>query len=133
MSAARMAPTLAGSSVRAATVSAVGHQLALHMPPARAEGMRAAVEHAGDDWKHEAYTFLCQYARCAHPKALFTGEDISDAHIAAGRNQPPDLRAWGSLYQRARRERVLAVVDNNGRSWRRASPCTRYRSLVSSS
>jgi hypothetical protein len=106
-------------------------QLALQMPPAREAGMSAALEHAGDAWKNAAYTFLCRYARAAHPNALFTGEDISDAHIAAGEQQPPDLRAWGALYQRARRERVLAVVDNNGRSWRRASPCTRYRSMVS--
>lgn len=98
------------------------------MPPARAEGMRAALEHAGEEWKSQAYTWLCQYAR-THT-GPFIGEDVSDAHIAAGMPQPNDLRAWGGLYQRAQRERVIRFVDNNGRSRRRASPCPRYASLV---
>lgn len=100
------------------------NQLAMLLTP-REQGMTAALEHAGDDWKHSAYTFLCQYAR-THD--VFSGEDVSDAHIAAGHPQPPDLRAWGSLYRRAQREAVISFLDNNGRSHRRASPCTRYRS-----
>ncbi len=90
--------------------------------------MRNALEHAGMDWKSQAYTFLCQYARAN--TGPFIGEDISDLHIAQGRPQPPDLRAWGALYRRACRERVIRHVDNNGRSRRRASPCPRYASLV---
>ncbi len=98
------------------------------MPPARADGMRAAADHAGSDWLTEAYTFLCRY--CREHAGPFIGEDISDAHIAAGLDQPPDLRAWAGLWQRAVRERVVAFVDNNGRSRRRGSECRRYRSLV---
>jgi hypothetical protein len=105
-------------------------QLALPMPQARADGMVAALDHAGEEWKHAAYTFLCTYARRLAGNLPFTGEDVSDAHIAAGHLQPPDLRAWGGLYQRARRERVIEFIDNDGRSRRRASPCPRYRSLV---
>jgi hypothetical protein len=103
-------------------------QLALQMPAARAAGMNNALAHAGDEWRAQAYTFLCQYAR--KHRGPFIGEDISDAHIAAGDPQPPDLRAWGGLYQRARRDRVIRLVDNDGRSRRRASPCPRYSSLV---
>lgn len=102
-------------------------QLALQMPAAREAGMAAALEHAGEEWKHEAYTFLIGFAKA---NAIFCGEQVSDAHIAAGLQQPPDLRAWGGLYRRAQHERVIAFVDNNGRSKRRASPCPRYRSLV---
>lgn len=102
-------------------------QLALHMPPARAIGMESALDHAGAEWKSQAYTFLIRFAK-ANP--IFCGEQVSDAHIEAGLPQPPDLRAWGGLYRRAQRERVIAFVDNNGWSKRRASPCPRYRSLV---
>jgi hypothetical protein len=102
-------------------------QLALQMPLAREAGMTAALEHAGNDWKSEAYTFLIGFAK-ANP--VFCGEQVSDAHIAAGLSQPPDLRAWGGLYQRAIRERVIEHLDNNGRSKRRASPCPRYRSRI---
>lgn len=98
-----------------------------NMPPAREQGMSDALEHAGDDWKHQAYTFLCAFARKA--VAPFIGEDVSDAHIAAGHLQPPDLRAWGALYRRAQRERVLKHIDNDGWSRRRASPCPRYEAL----
>ena len=103
------------------------NQLALAMPESRERSMTAALEHAGEEWKNEAYTFLIGYAR-ANP--LFCGENVSDAHIAAGLRQPPDLRAWGGLYRKAIHERVIAHFDNNGRSKRRASPCPRYRSLV---
>lgn len=103
------------------------NQLAIPLPPARARGMTAALDHAGEEWKHDAYTFLCAFAR---QHEVFTGEDVSDAHIALGRPQPPDLRAWGNLYRKAQRERVIAHLDNNGRSRRRASPCPRYRSLA---
>lgn len=103
------------------------NQLALTMPPARAEGMRAALENAGDDWRNEAYTFLIAYAR---KHEVVCGEDVSDAHIAAGLPQPKDLRSWGGLYKHAQTERVLAFLDNEGRSRRRASPARRYRSLV---
>lgn len=90
-------------------------------------GAQRALDHAGDDWKHEAYTFLCQYART---HSVFSGEDVSDAHIAAGKPQPPDLRAWGNLYRAAVKERVIQRYDNNGWSVRRSSPCPRYQSRV---
>ena len=109
-----------------ARFSSVAHmsQLPLSL---RERGMTAATEHAGVEWKNAAYTFLLAYAR---NHAVFCGEDVSDAHIAAGLSQPPDLRAWGSLYRRAVADRVIARLDNDGWSKRRASPCPRYRSLV---
>lgn len=89
--------------------------------------MHLALDAAGEEWKHGAYTFLCQYAR---EHDVFSGENVSDAHIAEGLPQPTNLRAWGGLYQRAQREGVIEWLDNNGKSWRRCSPCPRYRSLV---
>lgn len=102
-------------------------QLALDMPPARAAGMSSAAEHAGEAWKNQAYTFLIGFAKT---HAVFCGEDVSYAHIAAGHPQPPDLRAWGGLYRRAQHDRVIEHLDNEGWSERRASPCPRYRSLL---
>lgn len=102
-------------------------QLALQMPPAREAGMKAAGDHAGEAWKHGAYTFLIAFAK-SH--AVVVGEDVSDAHAAAGHPQPPDLRAWAGLYRRAMRERVLSFLDNDGWSRRRHSPTRRYVSLV---
>lgn len=101
-------------------------QFAIDLPPARAAGARRALEHAGNDWKNDAYTFLLVFAKARRPGELFTGEDVSDAHIAAGHPQPPDLRAWGPLYQVAARRGFIRRVDNNGCSRRRASPCPRY-------
>lgn len=97
------------------------------MPPARADGMAAALEHAGDVWRASAYTFLRQYAR-AHP--VIGCEEVADAHEAATGMLPPDKRAWAGLYQRATREGVMAFLDNDGWSKRRHSPARRYRSLL---
>lgn len=104
-------------------------QLDLAMPPARAAGMDAALDHAGPEWRASAYTFLCQYAK-SH--AVIGCEEVADAHEAAGGPLPPDKRAWASLYQQAVRDRVLAFLDNDGWSKRRHSPARRYRSLVAS-
>ncbi|HEY0916519.1 MAG TPA: hypothetical protein VGE22_16720 [Solimonas sp.] len=97
------------------------------MNPAREEGMQLALEFAGDEWKNQAFTFLLKYAR-THD--VFCGEDVSDAHIAAGHPQPRELRAWGALYRKAMNDGVLVRLDNNGWSRRRSSPCPRYTSMT---
>lgn len=99
----------------------------LGIAPERVAQMDLALAHAGIEWRTAAYTFLCRFAR-SH--SVFSGEDASDAHIAAGEPQPPDLRAWGGLYRQAQREGVIEHLDNEGWSKRRSSPCPRYRSLV---
>lgn len=99
----------------------------MSIAPARQAQMDLVLENAGAAWKNQAYTFLCAYSR-GHD--IFSAEDVSDAHIAAGHPQPHDLRAWGGLYQRARREGYIAIHDHDGWSERRSSPCTHYRSLV---
>jgi len=97
------------------------------MNPAREQGMQLALAFAGDEWKHQAFTFLLQYARTHE---VFCGEDVSDAHIAARQPQPKELRAWGALYRKAVNDGVIAHLDNNGWSRRRSSPCPRYLSLA---
>lgn len=102
-------------------------QLNIAFDSPRRLGAQRALDHAGDAWRTSAYTYLCQYAR-THD--VFSGEDVSDAHIAAGLPQPQDLRSWGNLYRLAVKERVIQRLDNDGHSKRRASPCPRYRSLA---
>lgn len=97
------------------------------MDAERERQMNLVLVNAGIEWKSQAFTFLCEYART---HAVFSGEDVSDAHAAAGHPQPHDLRAWGALYGAAKRQGVIAPLDNNGWSKRRSSPCTRYRSLT---
>ena len=94
------------------------------------EGMETAGEHADDvheGWREHAYEFLLTYAS-KHP--LFISEDVSDASKEAGFPQPPTDRAWGSVYLRAQRARVIAKAGI-GRSRRRhASICPLWQSRV---
>jgi hypothetical protein len=104
----------------------VSAQLALVMPPTREAGMAAALDHAGDEWRAAAFTYLCQFAR-SHP--VVCCEEVADGFVAAGGAEPPDRRAWASLYRQAVRDRVLTFLDFNGWDKRRHSPSRRYRSL----
>ena len=104
------------------------NQLALHMPEPREAGMEAAIDHAGHEWRNAAFTFICQYAR--QNPGPYTAEDVSDAFLAAGNPEPPDLRAFGALWRKAVAEAVVERLDAEGWSKRRASPTYRYASLV---
>lgn len=104
------------------------NQLALTMPPARERGMNAALENAGEEFRVAGYTFLCAFAKRA--TGLFITEDVSDAYAASGLPQPREKRAWAGLWRRAVNDRVVAIVDSEGRSRIRHSPTYRYRSLI---
>lgn len=104
-----------------------GRQLARDAAARAKRGIANASDHAGESWKHEAFTFLLAYAKTHE---VFCGEDVSDAHIAAGLAQPPDLRAWSQCYRQAVKDCVIQHYDNNGWSRRRCSPARRYRSRV---
>lgn len=93
----------------------------------REDGIKRALEHAGRIWASDALTYL---ERFAIEHQIFSGEDVSDAHIAAALPQPPDLRAWGGVYRRAVVLGLIRHQDNNGWSRRRGSPCPRYQSLI---
>ena len=101
--------------------------MVLPMPAARRDGMDAAADNAGPEWRARAFTFLCGYAR-AHQ--IIGPEEVSDAFEAAGGAVPPSRRAWASLYRQAVRDRVLSFLDNDGWSKRRHSPARRYLSQV---
>ena len=94
---------------------------------AREQGIsRSAGASERSGWRADAYQFLLSFARTHQ---IFSGEDVSNAHIADKLPQPDDLRWWGPLYRAAVRDGYIAHFDNNGWSNRRSSPCPRYRSL----
>lgn len=98
---------------------------------ARDAGMQQAIQHAEElhpKWGDQAYDFLCEFAK---RHASFISEDVSDAtKLDPAFPQPPTDRAWGSIYRRAAKDRLI-VQDGLGRSRRRhASICPRWRSCI---
>lgn len=76
--------------------------------------MRRAVEcteHADavePKWSEKAYAFLCQFAAtCDHD---FLGEEVIYASKAAGVPEAADKRAWGSVFAKAAKARVIVRV-----------------------
>lgn len=71
----------------------------------RDAGIAEAIEHADavtPKWSETAYAFLERYAR-THER--FTSEDVRDASKGEV-PEPPNLRAWGGVFQRAARKRI---------------------------
>lgn len=101
-----------------------------HARSARDAGMQQALDHAEAvvyEWGDLAFAFLENFIR---GRMYFISEDVSDAFKAAGHEQPPTDRAWGSIYIRARKAGWI-VQDGCGRSRRRhASICPRWKSLL---
>jgi hypothetical protein len=76
-------------------------------------------------WSERAYEFLVTFARTHE---TFISEDVSFLSKEEGFPQPRTDRAWGSVYRRAIKARII-VQDGTGRSTRRhASLCPRWHS-----
>jgi hypothetical protein len=119
-------------------------QLALYLPaprntPRRSTVDRARVERdaaiesvadkAGAAWTELAFEFLRRYAV---RNALFTPEDVTDAMAIEGQPQPHDLRAWGAVYQRARRAKLIekSKTETYQRRFGHATVSFKWRSLI---
>lgn len=83
----------------------MSHQHAIDFDAARLArdtAIQRAIDHADrvePKWSEQAYAFLDRYLRT---HAQLTSEDVRDA--AAGEvPEPPNLRAWGGVFQRAAR------------------------------
>lgn len=61
-----------------------------------------AANHAGEDWKDRAFAAFVAHAK---DHQAFTTEDVREASPHVG--EPPDLRAWGQVALRARREGIV--------------------------
>lgn len=94
-------------------------------------GMGQAADHADrmrPGWTDDAYTFLVRFAE-RHPS--FISEDVSDASKDdLFFDQPPTDRAWGSVYRRAIKHRIIEKESTGISRRRHASVCIRWQSLV---
>lgn len=74
----------------------------------RDTGMARSTAHADDchaDWSSMAYFALRNFIR--HHKANFTAEEARGWAHTKGLPMPPDGRAWGSVFLRAAREKLI--------------------------
>ncbi|MGC7464229.1 hypothetical protein QT654_20590 [Xanthomonas citri pv. citri] len=78
---------------------------------ARDAGIQQAAEHAEEvnpNWGDRAFEVLRMYAAAKRSSgASFTSEDVRNSILGAHLPQPPHLRAWGSVFQRAARSNLV--------------------------
>lgn len=92
---------------------------------AKAEGrraMEAVAENSGPDFQRKAYEFCANFFR---ERVQASSEDATDACVAAG-IVPHDTKAFGPVYQRLIRDKVIRF---NGYCARRKGHGTRGGSL----
>ena len=97
-----------------------------------AEGMATAAataEKAVPGWQQLAYDALLRFAKI---RTLFTGEDAKRAAYTNGLPKPHNDAAWGSVFRRASRNKVITlngyVVANNAS--RHAAPNRQWKSNI---
>ena len=80
-----------------------------YVPPPKPTGLEIgharaedAADHAGDAWKEIAFAAFVEYAK---DHRRFVTEDVRSANPDVG--SPPDLRAWGHVALRAKREGIV--------------------------
>lgn len=81
---------------------------------ARDAGIQQAADHAEEvhhDWGELAFEALRVFAAGKRASGqVFTSEQVRSSIAAAAVPAPPHLRAWGSVFQRAARERLIEKV-----------------------
>lgn len=92
----------------AVTTPAAVHQLTIEDAIRAGEvGMEQAAgsaDRATPGWTDIAYEFLIRFIA---DKEFFWPWELTRASVAAGMAQPPDTRAWGGVYQRAARAKLI--------------------------
>lgn len=82
---------------------------------ARDAGIQQAAQHAEEvapKWGDQAYSALLDYlTKPPHCTRAFTAEDVRDHAKQLRVPDPPHLRAWGSVFQRAAR---AGVIEKSG-------------------
>ncbi len=91
---------------------------------ARDAGIQQAAEHAEEvnpNWGDRAFEVLRMYAAAKRSSgATFTSEDVRNSILGAHLPQPPHLRAWGSVFQRAAKQ---GMIVKTGVTESRAAHC----------
>ena len=81
---------------------------------ARDAGIQQAADHAEEvhqDWGELALDAVRQFADGVRgTNAWFTSEDVRSSEAGQAVPTPPHLRAWGAVFQRAARERLIEKV-----------------------
>jgi hypothetical protein len=76
-------------------------------------GMAKAVKHADEvveKWSDKAFTWLCRYLMMFEPGYEFMSEDFTAWAYANGLEQPPSLRAIGSIMIKAAKLNLIEKV-----------------------
>lgn len=77
----------------------------------RDEGIERAArgaDNASPDWTHKAYGMLADFVRMRGPSwPAFSSEDVRRYATARGLPAPPELRAWGGVFQKAARAGLI--------------------------
>lgn len=74
------------------------------------EAIDAAADHADkviEGWTEDAFQLLIRFMRKG---AIFKAEDVRNFAVTASFPEPPDRRAWGSVFQRAAREKLIVRI-----------------------
>lgn len=88
-------------------------------------GMDRVAASAGTDWNISADTFLCKFARVTE---RFLAEDLVQASRGVV-NDPHDRRAWGPVFNRAKRAGQI-IPDGYARArTSNTSPKIRWRAV----
>lgn len=73
------------------------------------KGMAQAADHAeraAPGWTREALNFLIQFAR-VNAGRHFLAEEVEAWATEGGCTPPPDKRAWGAVFKRANRAKII--------------------------
>ena len=99
------------------------------LPPARKDGMQAALDNANrhvEDWGDLAMIFLRGYCRT---NEFVFAEDVTAAAAKWGLIAPVDKRCWGSVYTTAQKEKIIEATTMT-RKRANGSHAVIYRSLL---
>lgn len=74
----------------------------------RDQGIKRAVDHAGDEWKDRAYRIFISFVKLNGRQPFMT----EDVRMYAGHaiEEPPDRRAWGHIAVKAARAGLIMKI-----------------------
>ncbi len=103
-------------ATQTAVTTPAAHQLTIEDAIRAGEvGMEQAAgsaDRATPGWTDTAFEYLIRYVA---DKEFFWPWELTRASTASGMEQPPDKRAWGGIYQRARRAGYIHKGDATAR------------------
>jgi len=108
-------------------------QLSLTLADARKRrdaGIAKSGEHAGSDWRAAAIASIGDFVR-VKGMTPFLAEEAREYAQRRGLALPPDGRAWGMVFQAARRAGIIEAIGYAPSRSSNLSPKVRWRAAVS--